>query len=242
MTFISTLLRALIGLAVLAGLYELYANAAQNPLFFPALSVAARKAMELAVTVDFQRHLIASAIALAAGLAPAVLIGIAVGLALAKGGALQGLFGPLVRALAGVPIAAFAPLVILWLGLGLQTKALLVGLFSVFPIMRAVMVVAAPAVAPRQAAQSADGAGSPAADRAGTAPAILSGLRWGLLLGVTGLLLGEIMGGNAGIGSFIVQSMQSLDTASTMAGVLTLAAPVTLAMVLLESIEAQLAA
>jgi ABC-type nitrate/sulfonate/bicarbonate transport system permease component len=223
MAFISTLVRASIGLAALAVLYEIYAGSLQNPLFFPTLSAAGRKAIELSATAEFQRHIVTSATILTQGLLPATFVGILAGLVLGASTVLRWVFGPLVLALAGVPMAALAPLTIMWLGAGTQSRVLLVGLFAALPIVRTVMVGAA-------------------AGRGGrTAPAIAAGLRWGLLLGVTGLVFGEMVGATAGIGYFIMQSMQRLDMASTLAGVLTLAVPVTLAIVFLEAIEAQLA-
>jgi NitT/TauT family transport system permease protein len=234
MPFISTFVRALIGLAALAVLYELYAGALQNPLFFPTLTAAARKATELGATAQFQRHIITSVTTLAQGLLAAALVGILAGLALGANAALRWVFGPLVRALAGVPMVALVPLTIIWRGVGAESKTLLVGLFAVFAITRTVMVGSV--AASERGNPAADGAGSPpAADRgARTALAIVAGLRWGLLLGVTGLVIGEMIGANSGLGYVIMQSVQRLDMASTIAGVLVL--------VFLEAIEAQLAA
>jgi ABC-type nitrate/sulfonate/bicarbonate transport system permease component len=241
MTFISTLLRALIGLAAVGALYELYANAAQNPLFFPTLGATARRVMEVAPTGEFQRQLFTSAIAFVQGFSVAALRGIVLGLAFGKNAALGWVFGPLVRALAGVPMAAFAALIITWLGFGPQSKMLFVALFATCPIMRTVMVGAARGRA-RANASAGDATTPVAAGSAQTSRAVLAGLRWGLLLGVTGLLFGEMIGTGGGIGSFINQSIQRLDTTGTMVGFLAVAAPVTLAAVLLEAIEAQLAA
>jgi ABC-type nitrate/sulfonate/bicarbonate transport system permease component len=248
MIFISTLLRAAIGLAALAGLYELAAGAAQNPVFYPPLAATSAKALELAATAEFQRHVSASLAVLAPGLLAASFVGIVGGLALARIGPLRALFGPLVMTLAGVPFAALAPLLVGWLGLRPDWRIVLVFLFAAFPIMRTIMVVAtrtptrAQTVPPGPPLAVEPGAPATVEHSDAAALAIVAGLRWGIVLGVASLVFGEMLASSAGLGYFIMQSAKVLDMNAALAGFLVLAAPVTAAVVLLEAIEAQLAA
>jgi NitT/TauT family transport system permease protein len=242
MTFISLLLRALLGLAALALVGEYYADAVQIPVFFPAPSAVARKVLDLAASTEFHGHVIASAAAIAEGLAAAAVIGIVGGLALGANAVLRWLVGPLVLALAGVPALMLAPLLIIWFGSDPMTKVLIVALVATFPIMRTVMIEATAFGARASVFTDATGTTVAVRQRPSVVRAIVAGLRWGLLLGVVGLFFGEFVGSKAGIGSFISQAFQLLDTVAIMAAFLTLAIPMMVVMLLFEAIEAQLGA
>ena len=69
------------------------------------------------------------------GFVPAVVIGIAVGTALALSRRLRSMFEPLVIALNTSPIIAFVPIVVVWFGVGLQSKSVMVFLAAVIPVI-----------------------------------------------------------------------------------------------------------
>jgi NitT/TauT family transport system permease protein len=71
--------------------------------------------------------------------------------------------------------------------------------------------------------------------------AIAAGLRIGVLLGVTALVVTEITGSNAGLGYFVVMSGSLFNTAEAMAAALVILVPTMAIGVFLQAIEEQLA-
>jgi NitT/TauT family transport system permease protein len=69
------------------------------------------------------------------GFLPAIGIGIAAGTAFALSRRLHYLFEPLIVALNTSPIIAFVPIVVVWFGVGTQSKAIMVFLAAVIPIV-----------------------------------------------------------------------------------------------------------
>ena len=69
------------------------------------------------------------------GFLPAIAIGIAAGTAFALSRRLHYLFEPLIVALNTSPIIAFVPIVVVWFGVGTQSKAIMVFLAAVIPIV-----------------------------------------------------------------------------------------------------------
>ncbi|HEY6256851.1 MAG TPA: ABC transporter permease [Xanthobacteraceae bacterium] len=69
------------------------------------------------------------------GFVPAIVIGIGAGIAFALIPRLHYLFEPLIVALNTSPIIAFVPIVVVWFGVGTQSKAIMVFLAAVIPIL-----------------------------------------------------------------------------------------------------------
>jgi ABC-type nitrate/sulfonate/bicarbonate transport system permease component len=69
------------------------------------------------------------------GFAPAIAIGVAAGTAFGLSRRLHYLFDPLIVALNTSPIIAFVPIVVVWFGVGTQSKAIMVFLAAVIPIL-----------------------------------------------------------------------------------------------------------
>jgi ABC-type nitrate/sulfonate/bicarbonate transport system permease component len=69
------------------------------------------------------------------GFVPAIAIGILAGTAFALSRRLHYLFEPLIVALNTSPIIAFVPIVVVWFGVGTQSKAIMVFLAAVIPIL-----------------------------------------------------------------------------------------------------------
>ncbi len=69
------------------------------------------------------------------GFVPAIGIGVAAGIAFALSRRLHYLFEPLIVALNTSPIIAFVPIVVVWFGVGTQSKAIMVFLAAVIPIV-----------------------------------------------------------------------------------------------------------
>jgi ABC-type nitrate/sulfonate/bicarbonate transport system permease component len=69
------------------------------------------------------------------GFVPAIAVGVAAGTAFALSRRLHYLFEPLIVALNTSPIIAFVPIVVVWFGVGTQSKAIMVFVAAVIPIV-----------------------------------------------------------------------------------------------------------
>ncbi|QSB17185.1 ABC transporter permease [Natronosporangium hydrolyticum] len=135
---------------------------------------------------------------------------------------------PVLVALQAVPKVALAPLLIIWLGFGTESKVALVGLLCFFPI-----VVATLAGLRATPAELVELARSLSGSRLRTfrsvrlpyaAPQIFTGLKVAVSLALIGAVVAQITTPNAGLGAVIVRSGQSADTPLAFAAIGLLAA------------------
>jgi len=240
--FIRTLIEAVIGLAAIALVWAIAALIIDRTATLPMLAAVLRKAVELAPSDDYLRHVVDSGTALLLGLLPALVAGVLLGLIAGLSPATRWLFGPFAVALGGAPLLVLIPVFLAWWGLAMMTKAATVFVVAAFPIANAVMT--AVSVKRNRAKWAADlnlrvrawgGAPSPAC-------AIFASLRLGVVLGVTALVIVEFLVPSRGVGYFIVQSANAFDTTATMAGIVLVVVPTTLVAAFLQAIEEQVGA
>ncbi|WP_233494016.1 ABC transporter permease [Desertihabitans brevis] len=173
------------------------------------------------------------------------LLGVAVGLPLAwllvhgrwAGAALE----PYVAASQAVPAIAIAPLLVLWVGYGLPAIAVLCALLVFFPVVVATTLGLRTLDPEVVAAARVDGASGWRLLRHIEAPlalpAILSGLRNGVTLAVTGAVVGEFVMGGKGLGLLLTAQRDRSDTAGLFATLLVLCALATAAYAVVRLIE-----
>jgi NitT/TauT family transport system permease protein len=135
--------------------------------------------------------------------------------------------GPYLAASQAIPAVAFAPLLALWFGYGALPKALLCALLVFFPIL--LNTVLGISTLDRDVIDAArvDGA-----DRGRlllhiegpmALPAVLTGIRNGFVLSVTGAVVGEFVIGGAGLGVLLSIYRDRVDTAGMVATLVVLA-------------------
>ena len=154
------------------------------------------------------------------------LLGMVVGYALGMSPWAELVFSPYLLALQIAPKVAFAPLYILWVGYTVLPKILVAVLIVFFPIMVNVLG-ALRAVDP----DLINLARSFKASRVqifwkiefpASMPALFSGLRVGATLAVIGVVVGEMVGGNIGLGYLLVFGEGSANTAMVFVSILLL--------------------
>ncbi len=154
------------------------------------------------------------------------LLGMVVGYALGMSPWAELVFSPYLLALQIAPKVAFAPLFILWFGYTVFPKILVAVLIVFFPIMVNVLG-ALRAVDP----DLINLARSFKASRVqifwkiefpASMPALFSGLRVGATLAVIGVVVGEMVGGNIGLGYLLVFGEGSANTAMVFVSILLL--------------------
>jgi len=129
-------LRSCFPFVVVLGLWEIVAHAGLfPPRLFPPLEKVAEAFIRLTVAGILPHHALDTIIRLIAGFALAAIAGVTIGIAMGRSRRAEDILLPLVSIGAPIPGLAYAPLFLLWFGLGNTTAVLLVGFVSAFPII-----------------------------------------------------------------------------------------------------------
>jgi ABC-type nitrate/sulfonate/bicarbonate transport system permease component len=121
---------------VVGTLWEIVAHLGVFPVrLFPPLETIASAFVQLTVSGVLPRHAIETLFRLLAGFAIAGTLGVAVGIAMGRSRPAQDMLLPLVSIGAPIPGLAYAPLFMLWFGVGNLSSILLVGFVAAFPII-----------------------------------------------------------------------------------------------------------
>jgi NitT/TauT family transport system permease protein len=121
---------------VVALAWELTARSGVFPSrLFPTLEDVAATFVRLSAAGILPHHVLDTLLRLAAGFGIAAVCGIAIGFAMGRSRLAEDIFLPLVSIGAPIPGLAYAPLFLLWFGLGNKSAVLLVGFVSAFPIV-----------------------------------------------------------------------------------------------------------
>jgi NitT/TauT family transport system permease protein len=105
------------------------------PRLFPSLLTVAQAFVSLTVEGILPHHALDTILRLLAGFALAGLVGVTLGILMGRSRRFEDIVLPLVSVLAPIPGIAWAPLFLLWFGLGSQPAMLLVAFVSAFPII-----------------------------------------------------------------------------------------------------------
>jgi ABC-type nitrate/sulfonate/bicarbonate transport system permease component len=220
--------RPLISLAVVLISWELVGRyVLTNKLFFVPLSDVVRATIELAKTGELQHHFAASFTAIFYGMLLAVIFGVGFGILMGASRLVADYTEVYLNALYSTPLVAVAPLLILWLGIGIASKVAVVFLISVFPIVistasgvrnvDAHYLEVARAFGARES-QIVTKVMIPAA-----LPFVLTGIRLAIGRAIVGVVVGELFGANAGLGYLIFTAGQTFDVPTLFSAVLCLA-------------------
>ena len=218
-------------ISVLAGLtlWELASRVLiDNTLFLAAPSQIGRAIIGLARSGELWRHVWVSGREFAIGYVVASVLGILLGLALAGNEVRRAALQPWVSGFYATPTIALAPLFILWTGIGIWSKILVVVSLVIFPV-----AINTEAGLRTTSARLVEMLRSFGATRRqiflklslpSAIPFILAGLKLGIGRGLIGVVVGELFGARAGLGQLITQSAEAFDMPDLFAGVVVLAA------------------
>src|SRR6202167_4625548 len=217
-------------LSVVGGLllWEIISRfAVSNALFLASPSEIAVAIYNLAVTGQLWHHVGVSAAEFAIGYVIASVLGIALGLAMATSATVKQALQPWVSGLYATPTIALAPLFILWLGIGIWSKVIVVISLVLFPVAintevglrttseRLIEMLRSFGATRRQIFFKVS---LPSA-----VPFILAGLKLGIGRGLIGVVVAELFGSPAGLGRLISQSADAFNMPELFAGVVILA-------------------
>ncbi len=133
---IRSIVRAAITLAVAAALYEAAARSGYfAPALMPTLPAIARTLFAMIADGSIIEHAAFTMYRVMFGFFLAVLVGLPLGILMARVQRVENFFLPLVSALMPIPSFALVPLFMLWFGIGNTTTVLIVFYAATFPML-----------------------------------------------------------------------------------------------------------
>ncbi|MGB7542130.1 MAG: ABC transporter permease [Burkholderiales bacterium] len=210
---------------VVGGIWEIVARTGTFPAqLFPTLETVAAAFVRLAASGILLHHTVDTLGRLLAGFALAAVLGVAVGIAMGRSRVAEDVFLPLVSIGAPIPGLAYAPLFMLWFGLGNVPTILLVGFVATFPVIvntwTGVKAVKEIWVRAAQAMGASDRRLFYHVILPGALPHILTGLRLGLAQAWRILIAAEMLAAvKWGLGWLIFGAQEFLNTDVMLAGI-----------------------
>ncbi len=198
-----------------------------NQLFLAAPTEIVRAIYALTLTGEMGRHVWISGIEFIIGYAIASVVGIAVGFGMASSVRFKQAMQPWISGLYATPTIALAPLFILWLGIGIWSKVLVVIFLVLFPVT--INTEAGLRTTSERLIEMLKSFGATRSQiffkvsLPSALPFILAGLKLGIGRGLIGVVVAELFGSRAGLGRLISQSADAFNMPELFAGVIVLA-------------------
>ena len=216
-----------IALVLVIGLWQLAGSAGWvNPLFLPAPSAIAVAIYKLALSGALWHHLSYSIMRIGTGWILGTIAGVIVGFAIGLSSLARGVGITFISALFPIPKIALLPLLILWLGIGEEPKIATIALGVFFST--AISVYSGVDAVPRNLIRMAQSFNVPfhAIVRRviwpGALPSILAGFRITASVALLLVVSAEMIGAEFGIGAFVLQAGNLMQTDQLLAGVVIL--------------------
>ena len=216
-----------IALALVLALWQLIGGLGLvNPLFLPTPLAILRAIANLAASGALWHHLAVSVMRIGLGWIIGTSAGVAVGFGIGLSQVARSIGITFVSALFPIPKIALLPLLILWLGIGEEPKVLTIALGVFFST--AISVYSGVDAVPRnliRMAQSFDVPFPTIVRRViwpGALPSVLAGFRITASIALLLVVSAEMIGADYGIGAFVLQAGNLMQTDQLLAGVVIL--------------------
>jgi len=216
-----------VALAVILALWQVAGSLSLiNPLFLPPPLAIGRALYQLAMSGALWQHLGASLLRIGVGWVLGTVAGIAVGFAIGLSRIARSIGITFISALFPIPKIAVLPLLILWLGIGEEPKIATIALGVFFST--AISVYSGVDAVPRNLIRMAQSFNVPFASIVrrviwpGALPSILSGFRITASVALLLVVSAEMIGAEYGIGAFVLQAGNLMQTDQLMAGIVIL--------------------
>jgi NitT/TauT family transport system permease protein len=214
-------------LALTIGLWQAAGSAALvNPLFLPTPLAILRAIYELARSGALWHHLSWSILRIGTGWILGTVAGVITGFAIGLSSLARGVGMTFISALFPIPKIALLPLLILWLGIGEEPKIATIALGVFFST--AISVYSGVDAVPRNLIRMAQSFNVPFQTIVrrviwpGALPSILSGFRITASIALLLVVSAEMIGAEYGIGAFVLQAGNLMQTDQLLAGVVIL--------------------
>jgi NitT/TauT family transport system permease protein len=216
-----------IALLIVIAIWQLAGSAGLvNPLFLPTPLAIGRALYRLATTGALWRHLALSVMRIGVGWLLGTASGIAIGFAIGLSTLARSVGITFISALFPIPKIALLPLLILWLGIGEEPKIATIALGVFFST--AISVYSGVDAVPRNLIRMAQSFNVPFATIVGRViwpgalPSILAGFRITASIALLLVVSAEMIGADFGIGAFVLQAGNLMQTDQLLAGVVIL--------------------
>jgi NitT/TauT family transport system permease protein len=216
-----------IALALAIALWQLAGSLALvNSIFLPTPLAIVRALAQLALSGVLWQHLAYSIMRIGTGWLLGTVAGIAVGFAIGLSTLARAVGITFVSALFPIPKIALLPLLILWLGIGEEPKIATIALGVFFST--AISVYSGVDAVPRNLIRMAQSFNVPFSSIIrrviwpGALPSILAGFRISASVALMLVVSAEMIGAESGIGAFVLQAGNLMQTDQLLAGVVIL--------------------
>jgi NitT/TauT family transport system permease protein len=207
----------LVSLAVPLALWSAVSYAGIVPsMFLPTPTAVLKAGYEMFVNDNLILDVFTSCVRVLSGFLVAAIVGVPIGIAMGTFYSMDSLFAPLVGTVRYMPVAAFVPLIVIWVGLGEESKVLIVTLGVV--LYNAIMVADAVKFIPNEMINVAYTLGANRWDVLfrviipATFPSVLDTLRVNISVGWNYLMIAELVAAQSGLGFKIIQAQRFLQT------------------------------
>lgn len=186
------------------------------PIFLPSPSAVLGAGYKMFTEDNLTADVIASSLRVLAGFIVAAVIGVPMGLAMGTFYSMESLFAPIVGTVRYMPVTAFVPLIVIWLGLGEPSKILIIMLGVV--LYNAIMVADAVKFIPNEMINVAYTMGASRRDVVfrviipAAFPSVLDTLRVNISGAWNFLVIAELVASQNGLGFKIIQAQRFLQT------------------------------
>jgi NitT/TauT family transport system permease protein len=186
------------------------------PLFLPSPTAVFQAGLALFQSGDLATDTLMSCSRVMGGFVLAAIIGVPMGIAIGTFTSMENLFTPLVGTVRYMPVTGFVPLIVIWVGLGEESKVLIIFLGVV--LYNAIMVADAVKFIPNEMINVAYTLGAGRREVLfrviipATFPSVLDTLRVNISSGWTYLVIAELVAAQNGLGFRIAQSQRFLQT------------------------------
>ncbi len=216
-----------VALALVIALWQLAGSAGWvSQLFLPSPSAIAMAIYKLAMSGALWQHVSASIVRIGLGWLLGTVAGVIVGFGIGLSTVARGVGITFISALFPIPKIALLPLLILWLGIGEEPKIATIALGVFFST--AISVYSGVDNVPRNLIRMAQSFGVPFASIVrrviwpGALPSILAGFRITASVALLLVVSAEMIGAEYGIGAFVLQAGNLMQTDQLLAGVVIL--------------------
>jgi NitT/TauT family transport system permease protein len=195
--------------------------------FLAPLSATLSRLAHLVASGQLLRQAAQSLALFLAGFVPAVLVGVSLGLLLARSRTLRVALEDYATILNAIPMVALVPFILSMMGFGFAPKALVVFLFAVFPVLFNT-VEGARSIDPElvevaRSFRSGEWALWREVMIPHALPFAMTGIRQATGRGLVGMVVAEFLLASSGLGQAILLASQDFDTATLLATILVIA-------------------
>ena len=212
---------------ILLGLWSLLTYTKMvDPLFLPTPTSIITSGITLFTQFNFTNDIVVTMYRVLLGFGLALLIGVPLGIFMGTYKVVEGFFEPMVSFVRYMPVSAFIPLFILWIGVGEMEKIAVIFFGSVFSII--LMVAVEVSGTRRELLEAAYTLGTSnfgvlkSVILPASMPGILDSIRLVLGWAWSYIIVAELIATQSGIGSVIIESQRMFQIGNIIFGILTI--------------------